>query len=128
MEQSSRMAGNSVKLSFEALADSVTPEHLFAGAFGACFLGALKNAAKTAHLPTEGMTVVAKAYLEGDNRGTYRLAMELRAAMPGFNRSGCAARDESCAPDLPLSESHPGKHQRFFGVRLTGLGLLVLFS
>ena len=87
MEQSSRMAGNSVKLSFEALADSVTPEHLFAGAFGACFLGALKNAAKTAHLPTEGMTVVAKAYLEGDNRGTYRLAMELGAAMPGLTEA-----------------------------------------
>ena len=74
--------GFSVQLSSEQ-PDSVTPEHLFAGAYGACFLGALKNAAETAHLPTEGMTVVAKAHLEEDSRGSYQLMVELRAAMPG---------------------------------------------
>lgn len=67
--------------------DSVTPEHLFAGAYGACFLGALKNAAETAHLPTEGMTVVVKAHLEEDSRGSYQLQVELRAAMPGIDEA-----------------------------------------
>lgn len=75
--------GFSVNLSSDEQAGSVTPEHLFAGAYAACFLGAVKNAAETAHLPTEGMTVVAKAHLEEDNRGAYRLQVELRAAMPG---------------------------------------------
>jgi lipoyl-dependent peroxiredoxin len=75
----------SVQLSSEEKSDSVTPEHLFAGAYAACFLGALKNAAETAHLPTEGMTLVAKAHLEEDSRGSYQLMVELRAAMPGVD-------------------------------------------
>jgi Ohr subfamily peroxiredoxin len=79
--------GFSVQLSSGNEPDSVTPEHLFAGAYGACFLGALKNAAETAHLPTEGMTVVAKAHLEEDSRGSYQLQVELRAAMPGVDEA-----------------------------------------
>jgi Ohr subfamily peroxiredoxin len=75
----------SVKLSSDEQPDSVTPEHLFAGAYGACYLGALKNAAKTAHLPTEGFTLVARAHLDEDERGGYRLNVELRAAMPGVS-------------------------------------------
>jgi Ohr subfamily peroxiredoxin len=79
--------GFSVKLSTGEAPDSVTPEHLFAGAYAACFLGALKNAAATAHLPTEGLTLVARAHLEEDNRGGYQLQVELRASMPGFDRT-----------------------------------------
>jgi osmotically inducible protein OsmC len=75
--------GFSAQLSSDNRPDSVTPEHLFAGAYAACFLGSLKNAAETAHLPTDGMTVVAKAHLEEDSRGSYQLGVELRAAMPG---------------------------------------------
>lgn len=74
----------SVQLSSDERPESVTPEHLFAGAYAACFLGALKNAAKTAHLPTEGFTLVARAHLEEDNRGGYQLNVDLRAAMPGI--------------------------------------------
>ena len=79
--------GLSVQLSSDNQPESVTPEHLFAGAYAACFLGALKNAAETAHLPTEGMTVVSRAHLEEDNRGSYHLAVELRAAMPGIEEA-----------------------------------------
>lgn len=77
--------GFSVRLSSDEKPGSVTPEHLFAGAYGACFLGALKNAAETAHLPTEGLTLVARAHLEEDNRGGYHLNVELRAATPGIS-------------------------------------------
>lgn len=77
----------SVQLSSDEKSDSVTPEHLFAGAYSACFLGALKNAAQTAHLPTEGFTVIARAHLEEDNRGGYNLNVELRAAMPGLEQA-----------------------------------------
>lgn len=76
----------SVQLSSDERPESVTPEHLFAGAYAACFLGALKNAATTAHLPTEGFTLMARAHLEEDNRGGYRLNVELRAAMPGISK------------------------------------------
>lgn len=75
----------SVQLSADEKPGSVTPEHLFAGAYGACFLGALKNAAETAHLPTEGFTITSRAHLEEDNRGGYGLNIELRAAMPGIS-------------------------------------------
>lgn len=77
--------GFSVRLSTDEQQGSVTPEHLFAGAYAACFLGALKNAATTAHLPTEGMTIVARANLDEDNRGGWRLNVELRAATPGIS-------------------------------------------
>jgi osmotically inducible protein OsmC len=73
----------SVDLSTDEKPESVTPEHLFAGAYAACFLGALKNAAEKAHLPTEGVTVVARAHLEEDNRGGYQLNIDLRATLPG---------------------------------------------
>ena len=74
----------SVQLSSDNRPESVTPEHLFAGAYAACFLGALKHAAETAHLPTEGMTVVGRAHLDEDTRGSYKLQVELRATMPGI--------------------------------------------
>jgi Ohr subfamily peroxiredoxin len=77
----------SVSLSSDNQPQSLTPEHLFAGAYAACFLGALKNAATTAHLPTEGMTVVARAHLDEDSRGGHNLQVELRAAMPGVEEN-----------------------------------------
>ncbi|HVU31892.1 MAG TPA: Ohr family peroxiredoxin [Opitutaceae bacterium] len=72
-----------VELSTDESPDSVTPEHLFAGAYGSCYLGALLNAAERAHITLRGVTLVARAHLEEDNRGGYVLAVELRASMPG---------------------------------------------
>jgi lipoyl-dependent peroxiredoxin len=66
---------------------AVTPEHLFAGAYAACFLGSLKNHAEKAHLKLEGPTVVGRAHLEEDDRGEYQLHVELRAALPGISES-----------------------------------------
>jgi lipoyl-dependent peroxiredoxin len=74
----------SVDLSSDESNGSVTPEHLFAGAYAACFLGSLKNHAEKAHLPTEGFTVVGRGHLEEDDRGGYRLNVDLRAALPGI--------------------------------------------
>ncbi|MEY4939944.1 MAG: hypothetical protein RIQ93_1679 [Verrucomicrobiota bacterium] len=76
-----------VPLSTDEREDSVTPEHLFGGAYAACFLGSLKNAAEKAHLTLEGVTVVARTHLEEDDRGEYRLNVDLRAALPGVNAS-----------------------------------------
>jgi osmotically inducible protein OsmC len=77
----------SVELSSDERSGSVSPEHLFAGAYGACFLGSLKRHADNAHLPTEGFALVSKAHLEEDARGEYQLQIDLRAAMPGISRS-----------------------------------------
>ena len=77
----------SVQLSSSTQPGSVTPEHLFGGAYGACFLGALKKAAESAHFSTEGATVVAKVHLEEDDRGGYHLQVELRAGLPGIKAS-----------------------------------------
>lgn len=76
----------SVALSTDERPDSVTPEHLFAGAYAACFLGSLKNAAAASHCPVEGVNVVGRAHLSEDDGGGYRLAMELRASLPGVDR------------------------------------------
>ena len=75
--------GFSVKLSKEE--GGISPEHLFAGAYAACYLSALENAAEKAHVKLEGVTLTARAHLEEDNRGGYQLAVDLRAAMPGVN-------------------------------------------
>jgi osmotically inducible protein OsmC len=74
-----------VDLSSNEQNGSVTPEHLFAGAYAACFLGSLKNHAETAHLGTEGFTVVGRAHLDEDDRGGYNLNIDLRATLPGIS-------------------------------------------
>ena len=83
------LEGNlSLPLSSEEKPESVTPEHLFAGAYAACYLGALKNAAEKAHLTVgDGVTVVGRAHLEEDSRGGWQLAVDLRATLPGVSAS-----------------------------------------
>jgi Ohr subfamily peroxiredoxin len=63
--------------------EPITPEHLFAGAFAACFHGALKSAADRSHIDIPGSTVIARVRLadEGENQAV--LAVTLRASIPG---------------------------------------------
>ena len=75
-----------MSLSSDEQSGSATPEHLFAGAWAACFLGSLKNHAKKAHRQIDGLTVTGRAHLEQDDKGGYQLNVELRAAMPGVSR------------------------------------------
>ncbi len=75
-----------VRLSSDGEAASVTPEHLFAGAYGACFLDELMKAAARAHVALRGVTLMARAHLDGE-RGPGKLSVELRAAMPGVSES-----------------------------------------
>lgn len=79
--------GFSVQLSTDEQPGSVTPEHLFAGAYAACFLGAVQNAARKAHEPVKGITVVGRVHLDEDDRGGYNLNVELRAALPGIDEA-----------------------------------------
>jgi Ohr subfamily peroxiredoxin len=77
----------SVKLSQDERPGSLSPEHLFAGAYGACFLGALENAIEKTHGKIAGATLVTRVHLDEDDRGDYRLNVELRATLPGLSDS-----------------------------------------
>jgi len=59
------------------------PELLFAGAYSACYHGALANAAKKLGAPATDSTVRALVSLIEDDLGGYRLAVELHAKLPG---------------------------------------------
>lgn len=76
-----------VELSTNEQPESVTPEHLFGGAYAACFLGTLKAAMERAHLQAEGVTLVAKVHLDEDAQGASRLNVDLRASLPGISES-----------------------------------------
>ena len=60
------------------------PELLFAGAYTACYHGALGNAAKKLGAPAVDSTVRALVSLVQDDQGGYRLAVELHAQLPGI--------------------------------------------
>jgi Ohr subfamily peroxiredoxin len=62
------------------------PELLFAGAYSACYHGALVNAAKKLGTPVQDSTVRALVSLLEDDQGGYRLAVTLHAQLPGIDR------------------------------------------
>ena len=62
------------------------PELLFAGAYSACYHGALSNAAKKLGTPVKDSMVRALVSLVEDDQGGYRLAVALHAQLPGIDR------------------------------------------
>ncbi len=63
------------------------PELLFAGAYSACFHGALINAAEALGYAVKDTTVRALVSLIEDEKGGYRLAVDLHAQIPGVDRT-----------------------------------------
>lgn len=100
--------GFRVELSSAEKRGSITPEHLFAGAYAACFLGMLKSQAKSAHLPTDGITVIARAHLDEDGRGEYKLNVDLKAALPGINKSDAKQLMNLAHQSCPYSKATRG--------------------
>jgi lipoyl-dependent peroxiredoxin len=98
----------SVELSSDESSGSVTPEHLFAGAYAACFLGALKNQMEKAHITAEGVTVVGRAHLDEDERGGWQLNVDLRAAMPGVKDSDAEHLMNLAHQSCPYSKATRG--------------------
>ena len=76
--------GNPLKVGLETRGPN--PEHLFAGAYSACFHGALNNAATKYGVSVDGSRVEALVSLIEDDEGGYRLAVELRGHLPGSDR------------------------------------------
>jgi len=85
-----------------------SPELLFAGAYAACYNGALSNAAKKLGTMVENSTVRASVSLNEDNQGGYRLAVELRAQLPGINRDRAQRIMEEAHKTCPYSKALRG--------------------
>ncbi|RKT52085.1 organic hydroperoxide resistance protein [Saccharothrix australiensis] len=67
--------------------DLTNPEQLFAAGYAACFHSALKVAARRAKVPLGETAVTARVDLGPDGTGGYRLAVGLRAHLPGVEQS-----------------------------------------
>lgn len=75
----------SLNFAVESADPAATPEHLFAGAYAACFHSALKSAGKRDGLDLNGSTVICSVHLNEENSNASSLSVELRAAIPGVD-------------------------------------------
>jgi Ohr subfamily peroxiredoxin len=80
------------------------PEHLFAGAYAACYHGAVVNAAKQLGTPVEDSTVRALVSLIEDALGGYRLAVRLHALLPGIDPAQALLIMEEAHKTCPYSK------------------------
>jgi len=85
------------------------PELLFAGAYSACYHGALVNAAKKFCIPVNGSTVRALVSLVEDDQDGYRLAVELHALLPGIERGQAQRIMEAADQTCPYSKALRGE-------------------
>ena len=84
------------------------PELLFAGAYSACYHGALTNAAKKLGTPIADSTVRALVSLIEDDHGGYRLAVELHAQFPGLDRDQAQRIMDAAHKTCPYSKALHG--------------------
>ncbi len=84
------------------------PETLFAGAYSACYHGALLNAAERLGVKAEGSTVRALVSLNEDDQGGYSLSVELHASIPGVDRAKTREVMEAAHKTCPYSKALRG--------------------
>lgn len=84
------------------------PELLFAGAYSACYHGALLNAAKKLGTTLSDSTVRALVSLIEDDQGGYRLAVDLHAKLPGINPAQVQVIMEEAHKTCPYSKALRG--------------------
>jgi len=84
------------------------PELLFAGAYSACYNGALRNAAKKLGSTLENSTVSALVSLIEDDEGGYRLAVELHTQLSGIERTKAQQIMEDAHKTCPYSKALRG--------------------
>ena len=85
-----------------------SPELLFAGAYSACYHGALSNAAKKFGIAAGDSTVRALVSLIEDDQGGYRLAAELHAQLPGIDRAQAQRIMDEAHQTCPYSKALRG--------------------
>jgi Ohr subfamily peroxiredoxin len=84
------------------------PELLFAGAYAACYHGALVNAAKKNNQQLQDSRVRALVSLLEDEQGGYRLKVELHAELPGIPRDVARRLMEAANLTCPYSKALRG--------------------
>ncbi len=85
------------------------PEHLFAGAYSACYHGALVNAAKKLGTPIQDSTVrVLVSLMEDENEGFVH-AIELHAQIPDVDRDQAQRIMEAAHLTCPYSKALRGE-------------------
>jgi Ohr subfamily peroxiredoxin len=77
--------GNPLEKGFEKRGPN--PELLFAGAYSACYHGALINAAAKLETTVKDSTVRVLVSLIEEDQGGYRLGVDLHAELPGVDRT-----------------------------------------
>ena len=87
------------------------PELLFAGAYAACYHGALLNAAKKLGTPVKDSTVRALVSLLEDDQGGYHLAVELHGKLPGTEPGQVQRIMEAAHQTCPYSKALRGDNQ-----------------
>ena len=85
------------------------PELLFAGAYSACYHGALLNAAKKLGTPVRDSTVRAMVSLVEDDKGGYGLAIELHALLPDVAPDQAQRLMEEAHQTCPYSKALRGE-------------------
>ena len=84
------------------------PELLFAGAYSACYHGALINAAKKIGTPVKDSTVRALVSLIEDDQGGFRIEVELHALLPGLDHTQVQHIMEEAHKNCPYSKALRG--------------------
>lgn len=99
--------GNPLEKGMETL--GANPEHLFAGAYSACYHGALVNAAKKLGTPIQDSTVrVVVSLMEDENEGFVH-AIELHAQIPDVDRDQAQLMMEAAHQTCPYSKALRGE-------------------
>ena len=85
------------------------PELLFAGAYSACYHGALINAAKKLGTPVLQSVVRAMVSLVEDDKGDYSLGVELHAQLPDIAPDQSLRIMEEAHQTCPYSKALRGE-------------------
>ncbi len=85
------------------------PELLFAGAYSACYHGALTNAARRLGSPVADSTVRCLVSLLEDRGGGYRLGVELHARLAGMDAARARRIMEEAHQTCPYSKALRGE-------------------
>ncbi|MEQ1751738.1 MAG: Ohr family peroxiredoxin [Prosthecobacter sp.] len=82
----------------------LNPELMFAGAYAACYNGALVNAAQTLSTEVKDTTTRALVSLVEDDLGGYNISVELHAELPGIERDLAQRIMEKAHETCPYSK------------------------
>ncbi len=85
------------------------PELLFAGAYSACYHGAVVNAAEKLGIPIQNSTVRARVSLVEDDHGGYGLTVELHALLPDIELDQAVRIMEGAHQTCPYSKALRGE-------------------